>query len=486
MPEETSHCSQQSLFDTSSHECSCGRTSQEHSRPTTTPSAVSSESLWGLVKLSPRQGEGGRTQVLCLDPSDVRLGGFVMPNGGEWPNDAAVSSLSRVLMTGPIPRRYFLSPKATAGILRRAEGREKGLPIALALALLWKCLQGVNCRTLPCVAMYRSPSAIRGGATCDASPCLDASYRKAPQNQTHTLVLAQSGANAEITECDLSTTLTCIHDGPPIVLPLHDMVTRHAGTDGAERGKPGREGVGKGHGLGVGEVDDPMFTLTGGDRHAVLEAPIVMAPAFSKRPGQQIATREDDMRFAVTTGEPPRVLVSPFGELAVGVCNDPTPKFNDDLWHTLRARDKGGGECDFVMTPFGEVRRLTPTECSRLQGLPDDWAKLSGGSADGSEYAAYGNSMAEPVVRWLGARIQSVMCDEPYTYGIPEAARDEIEGRNANTTEAVSFAENQRGELRMMGCSPQLVTGGGKPGQGYPAVLVRSDECASARDSEPT
>lgn len=58
-----------------------------------------------------------------------------MPNISEWPNDAAVCSLSQVLEQGSIPQRYFLSSTACAGILRRAEKRGKELPPALFAAL---------------------------------------------------------------------------------------------------------------------------------------------------------------------------------------------------------------------------------------------------------------------------------------------------------------------------------------------------------------
>lgn len=57
------------------------------------------------------------------------------------------------------------------------------------------------------------------------------------------------------------------------------------------------------------------------------------------------------------------------------------------------------------------VRRLTPRECERLQGFPDDYtlveyrAKLA---ADGPRYKALGNSMAVPVMRWIGERIAAV------------------------------------------------------------------------------
>lgn len=54
---------------------------------------------------------------------------------GIWPNAAAVCSLSQVLETGQIPSRYFLSAKACAGIIRRAEKRNKVLPPRLMLAL---------------------------------------------------------------------------------------------------------------------------------------------------------------------------------------------------------------------------------------------------------------------------------------------------------------------------------------------------------------
>jgi DNA (cytosine-5)-methyltransferase 1 len=60
------------------------------------------------------------------------------------------------------------------------------------------------------------------------------------------------------------------------------------------------------------------------------------------------------------------------------------------------------------------VRRLTPRECERLQGFPDDytaipWRKKPAEQCpDGPRYKALGNSMAVPVMRWIGERIQQV------------------------------------------------------------------------------
>jgi DNA (cytosine-5)-methyltransferase 1 len=94
-----------------------------------------------------------------------------------------------------------------------------------------------------------------------------------------------------------------------------------------------------------------------------------------------------------------------------------------------------GGRHDGVMTPDMQVRRLTPTECERLQGFPDGYTaipwklyqmcqkkglsyeaelnkrglRLKGCTVDdcpdGPRYKALGNSMAVPVMRWIGERV---------------------------------------------------------------------------------
>jgi len=60
------------------------------------------------------------------------------------------------------------------------------------------------------------------------------------------------------------------------------------------------------------------------------------------------------------------------------------------------------------------IRRLTPKECERLQGFPDDWTRIpyrnkpADQCPDGPRYKACGNSMAVPVMRWIGERIQKI------------------------------------------------------------------------------
>ena len=58
-----------------------------------------------------------------------------------------------------------------------------------------------------------------------------------------------------------------------------------------------------------------------------------------------------------------------------------------------------------------QVRRLTPVECCRLQGFPDDYLDITyrgKPAADGPKYKALGNSWAVPVVRWIGERIKAI------------------------------------------------------------------------------
>ena len=54
------------------------------------------------------------------------------------------------------------------------------------------------------------------------------------------------------------------------------------------------------------------------------------------------------------------------------------------------------------------VRRLTPTECERLQGFPDGYTDIMPETPDGPRYKALGNSMAVPVMHWIGNRINQI------------------------------------------------------------------------------
>jgi len=93
--------------------------------------------------------------------------------------------------------------------------------------------------------------------------------------------------------------------------------------------------------------------------------------------------------------------------------------YNQTVSNTSQAVRSAASDVDHVgavLTPQAPmaVRRLTPTECERLQGFPDNWSQIpwKGKPADqcpdGPRYKCAGNSMAVPVMRWIGEQIARV------------------------------------------------------------------------------
>ena len=96
-------------------------------------------------------------------------------------------------------------------------------------------------------------------------------------------------------------------------------------------------------------------------------------------------------------------LISEDKSLTIATANDQVlfvqayDEFNDsvgDTHHTLRSGTK---QSTGVITE-SQVRRLTPVECERLQGFPDNWTE---GQSDSARYKQMGNAVAVPVVEWI-------------------------------------------------------------------------------------
>lgn len=89
-----------------------------------------------------------------------------------------------------------------------------------------------------------------------------------------------------------------------------------------------------------------------------------------------------------------------------------TAELGGEVAAALRA-SSGGGDKPHVLT--SAVRRLTPRECERLQGLPDDYTRIpwrnrpASDCPDGPRYKTLGNSWAVPLFTWLGKRIEKYM-----------------------------------------------------------------------------
>ncbi|WP_455387417.1 DNA cytosine methyltransferase [Petrachloros mirabilis] len=175
------------------------------------------------------------------------------------------------------------------------------------------------------------------------------------------LTRAHGQGGAEIAR-DRCATLTCNHESPIV-----------AGAVAIPGNVIGRKPHNGGNGIGA-DASGVMYTLTKTDIHAV---------AHTLR-GEGFDASED----GTGRGTP---LVS-------------TLTSNGDAHSGFR--DEHG-----LIAARSAVRRLTPRECERLQGFPDDYTLIpyrGKAAADGPRYKALGNSWAVPVVRWIGKRIKAV------------------------------------------------------------------------------
>jgi DNA (cytosine-5)-methyltransferase 1 len=77
----------------------------------------------------------------------------------------------------------------------------------------------------------------------------------------------------------------------------------------------------------------------------------------------------------------------------------------DDVASTISQRDYKSAT-DLIFEPI--VRRLTPKECERLQGFPDDWTATQ---ADSSRYKMMGNAVTVPVVEWIIKRMVKLVVE---------------------------------------------------------------------------
>ena len=129
--------------------------------------------------------------------------------------------------------------------------------------------------------------------------------------------------------------------------------------------------------------------------------------ALGERTGMGIGS-ETDPGFTLQAGHSHAVAVSLRGRDGGG-----TAELGDEVQNCLRA-STGGGDKPPVLAQMA-VRRLTPVECERLQGFPDNytlipWKKKPADQCpDGPRYKALGNSMAVPVMAWIGRRIQEAV-----------------------------------------------------------------------------
>jgi len=111
----------------------------------------------------------------------------------------------------------------------------------------------------------------------------------------------------------------------------------------------------------------------------------------------------DDYETWITGGEVPTLNAFDNGDVRATVIIFYGNRVDDvrlqgAVINTLQARMGTGGNNMPMVAKETNVRRLTPIECERLQGFPDDW---TAGQSDSTRYKQMGNAVAVPVVEWI-------------------------------------------------------------------------------------
>ena len=146
-------------------------------------------------------------------------------------------------------------------------------------------------------------------------------------------------------------------------IPIHDKATRYKG------GGPTRNGDGAGNGLGVGKPGDPCPTLSTCDHHMVC-----YIASGKGTTGTLMASMAEKQCLGDQEAFSGDYHVIEERDVVAGVdCRN----MNEypELYPTLQAKPNGGQSLNFSGAVRVQyiVRRLTPTECARLQGFPDAW-----------------------------------------------------------------------------------------------------------------
>jgi DNA (cytosine-5)-methyltransferase 1 len=177
----------------------------------------------------------------------------------------------------------------------------------------------------------------------------------------------------------------------------------------------------KGGPTGVGATaDNVMYTMTKADVHGVAHAIPLDLRNSQRDPAKHDAQNRQGLGVG-SVGDPAPTVDASFVH---GVAcfksgqgaNSRSIGYSETVSPTLPSN--AGGNTTPSLLQAMTVRRLTPRECERLQGFPDDYTlipwrkKAAGDCPDGPRYKALGNSMAVNCMEWIGERIAAVEAKE--------------------------------------------------------------------------
>ena len=377
--------------------------------------------------------ENGNTQVASWATGIPSLGAYSMRDIGEYPNVVEESFLWQILEAN-VPQKYYLSAKACRGVLRRAERRGKELPIILKTALEQQIERWEKYGTpLPIFNPLNTDKNLvcfNGTTMSDFAKCLDQTSAKPFCNQGANIVLECYDARGN-------------GDGKTVPTITGDHNNRL--TDYTAVVCETYAGNSSGNDI-AGTLDSHYYLGCGarGDKEREFVAIAIDRSAFNQGENAKynIGIDEKGTAFTVTAKGPGAVCYCLQGNgvdrADTAGCNGKGVKENEsytlntvdrhvvccsekfpDYVMRMREGKKGGGKGALVQTDKSGtlscnndqvlfqksetqyiVRRLTPLECCRLQGMPDWWVNGTAGS-DAAQYKMWGNGMALPCALYV-------------------------------------------------------------------------------------
>ena len=339
---------------------------------------------------------------------------FVVASLGGRDVAASVLLEPKSVCWHPAPRRK----KGQATAADAGSGVETGSPVVIDRAAF---NQGINAQYEP----HIEQTDVMDSLVARGPHAVGVPFRKSKRAclTTYNETWVEADASNTLNNFDLGDTRTTHAVVEPI--PIQDgreMEKKQNGMGVANEGDPaytidttGAQAIaiqgtiiGRGENAGpqgVGATEGgPMFTLTKTDIHGVAHhmpgnvAPTVTSsgPPYSRTGNERVEAEA----LAITT------VMENSRRDAIRIYEGTSPTLQSFM---------GTGGCNVPMVqPAMAVRRLTPNECFRLQGFQDNWGNIpwkgkpEGQAPDGPQYKAAGNSMAVPVMRWIGEQIARV------------------------------------------------------------------------------
>ena len=350
-------------------------------------------------------------------------------NTGAAPRLLIRASLSDILETAP-EAKYYLSKAACIGILRRAAERGKELPEELQASLMLQADLTAERYTVSEPKAYHINQRNEGIDLCGVSGALMATSNM----QMQTFIAFAQNQRDEVRDLHNMAGALAAQPGmkqQTFVASFSAGAGASTGTSGySEDVTPTLKGSASGncmpsvlhvdapviyehHGMDarVKEFGDQSPTVTarfgtgGGNTplvHEANEVYCIVGNVIDRQPenGGNGIGYQTGLAYTLTSADRHAV----FARQRVDAFRD------DDIASTQSARQSKDAT-DLIIEPGHQyaqlIRRLTPLECERLQGFPDDWTNIPGAS-DSARYRALGNSVAIPCVEFIMKSLREV------------------------------------------------------------------------------